>query len=538
MFRVFRATRGSFVTVRTPLSRRRFLLKAAASTAISAVGGIAKPYLSRAADRPLITHGIQSGDVSVDSGVIWARADRPARMLVEVATSDSFKTIDRAVFVDALPESDFTAKALIEGLPAGQDIFYRINFQDLASPTITGEPMVGRFRTAPRDLRSISFVWSGDTVGQGWGIDEARGGMRAYATMMRNRPDFFLHNGDTIYADGPILAEQKMPNGEIWKNVVLEEKTKPAETLAEFRANYKYNLLDNNVRAFNAEVPIFAQWDDHEVTNNWWPGEPLTRAEHQRKKYVEKNALLLAARASRAFHEYMPLRFTQAEPGRIYRKISYGPLLDVFMLDMRSYRGPNGEGLEESYGPAAYFLGPAQVAWLKRELLNSQATWKVIAADMPIGLIVVYDIDRKWGVEAIAQGDGPPRGRELEIADILNFIKTAGVRNTLWLTADVHYTAAHYYDPNKAVFQDFEPFWEFVSGPIHAGSFPQNQLDNTFGPQIRYVKAPSAPNQPPSDGLQFFGHVAIDGATQIMTVTLKDWDDRALWSTTIEPKLG
>jgi alkaline phosphatase D len=162
----------------------------------------------------------------------------------------------------------------------------------------------------------------------------------------------------------------------------------------------------------------------------------------------------------------------------------------------------------------------------------------VIAADMPIGLIVVYDTDRKWGVEAIAQGDGPPRGREFEIVDILSFIKRAPVRNTLWLTADVHYTAAHYYDPNKAVFQDFEPFWEFVSGPIHAGSFPQNQLDNTFGPQLVYVKAPSVPNQPPSEGLQFFGHVAIDGATQVMTVTLKDWDDRALWSTTLEPKLG
>jgi phosphodiesterase/alkaline phosphatase D-like protein len=56
------------------------------------------------------------------------------------------------------------------------------------------------------------------------------------------------------------------------------------------------------------------------------------------------------------------------------------------------------------------------------------------------------------------------------------------------------YTAAHYYDPNKAAFQDFEPFWEFVSGPLHAGSFPQNQLDNTFGPQLVYVKAPSAPS--------------------------------------------
>jgi alkaline phosphatase D len=526
------------MTLRIPLSRRRFLTTAAASTVITTTAGIGRPYISRAADRPLITHGVQSGDVSTDAGVIWARTDRPARMLAEIATTDSFKTIHRAVFVDALPESDFTANALIDGLPAGQDIFYRIRFQDLASPTIVGEAVTGRFRTAPSDRRSVSFLWSGDTAGQGWGIDEARGGMRSYATMLRNRPDFFIHNGDTIYADGPIVAEQKMPNGEIWKNVAIEDKAKVAETLAEFRGNYKYNLLDKNVRAFNAEVPIFAQWDDHEVTNNWWPGEPLTRAEHQRKQYTEKNALILAARAARAFHEYMPLRRTQAEAARVYRKISYGPLLDVFMIDMRSYRGPNAEGLEESYGPSAYFLGPTQVAWLKRELLSSQATWKVIAADMPIGLIVVYDGDRKWGVEAIAQGDGPARGRELEIADLLSFIKRGRIRNTLWLTADVHYTAAHYYDPDKAVFQDFEPFWEFVSGPLHAGSFPQNKLDNTFGPQLRYVKAPSEANRPPSDGLQFFGHVAIDGATGVMTVTLKDWDDRTLWSTTLEPQLG
>src|ERR1700730_1796966 len=528
------------MTVRIPLSRRRFLATAAASTAISAV--VPRPYLSRAADRPVITHGIQSGDVSLDSAVIWARADRHARMFAEVATTDSFKNIHRAVFVDALPESDFTANALIEGLPAGQDIFYRLRFQDLASPTIVGEPVIGRLRTAPSDRRSLSFVWSGDTAGQGWGIDEARGGMRSYATMLRNRPDFFIHSGDTIYADGPIVAEQKMPNGETWKNVVVEDKAKPAETLAEFRANYKYYLLDKNVLAFNAEVPIFSQWDDHEVTNNWWPGELLTRAEHQRKKYAEKNALILAARASRAFHEYMPLRRTQAEAGRVYRKISYGPLLDIFMLDMRSYRGPNGEGMEESYGPAAYFLGPAQIAWLKRELINSPATWKVIAADMPISLLVVYDTDRNWGVEAVAQGnDGPPRGRELEIADLLSFIKRAGVRNTVWLTADVHYTAAHYYDPNKAAFQDFEPFWEFVSGPIHAGTFGPNALDGSFGPQLVYVKAPSKDqgvNLPPSFGMQFFGQVAIDGATEVMTVTLRDVDDNSLWSTALEPKLG
>jgi alkaline phosphatase D len=444
------------------------------------------------------------------------------------------------VFVDALPDSDFTAKALLENLPAGQDIFYRIQFSDLAEPTILSEPMIGRFRTAPSDRRAISFVWSGDTAGQGWGIDVARGGMRTYATMLKNRPDFFIHSGDTIYADGPIVAEVKLPDGTLWKNIVTEEKSKPAQTLAEFRGNFKYNLLDRNLLAFNAEIPMFAQWDDHEVTNNWWPGEDLTGAKHRRLRYQDKTTLGLAARASRAFHEYVPIRPTRAEAGRVYRKISYGPLLDVFMLDMRSYRGPNGEGREEAYGPAAYFLGPEQVAWLKRELQSSRAIWKVIAADQPLGLIVYENFSRKWGVEAVAQGvDGPPRGRELEVADLLSFIKRAEVRNTVWLTADVHYTAAHYYDPNKAAFQDFEPFWEFVSGPIHAGCFPQNEIDSSFGPQLMYAKAPTPGlNQSPATEFQFFGHVAIEGGTGIMTVTLKDVDDRALWSTKLEPKMG
>src|SRR5712675_53044 len=425
------------------LSRRRLLATVGSAAVATGLDGIARPYLSRAADRPVITHGVQSGDVSLDSGMVWARADRPSRMTVEVATTDSFKTIHGGVFVDALPESDFTAKALLENLPAGQDIFYRIRFADLAEPTMLSEPMTGRFRTAPSDRRAISFVWSGDTAGQGWGIDEARGGMRAYATMLKSRPDFFLHSGDTIYADGPITAEVKLSDGTLWKNIVTEDKSKAAETLSEFRGNFKYNLIDRNVRAFNTEIPMLVQWDDHEVYNNWWPGELLPTNEHRKTNYKSSNALLLAARASRAFHEYMPLRTAAAEAGRVYRKIAYGPLLDVFMLDMRSYRGPNGEGKEESYGPSAYFLGPQQLAWLKRELMTSRATWKVIAADMPLGLVVYYDAANKWGVEAIAQGmAGPPRGRELEVADLLSFIKHAGIRNTIWLTADVHYTAA------------------------------------------------------------------------------------------------
>src|SRR5262245_30419594 len=96
--------------VRSRLSRRRLLAAAGSVTAAT----MFRPALSRANDRPTVTHGVQSGDVSTDSGVIWARADRPSRMLVEIATTDSFRDIRQGAFVDALPESDFTAKALIE----------------------------------------------------------------------------------------------------------------------------------------------------------------------------------------------------------------------------------------------------------------------------------------------------------------------------------------------------------------------------------------------------------------------------------------
>src|SRR5580704_8139448 len=296
---------------RAALTRRALLKTASASAAITAISGIARPSLSFAPDRPRITHGIQSGDVSDHSGVVWARADRPSRMLVELATSDSFRDIDSTVFVDALPESDFTAKALIEDLPSGQDIFYRISFQDLSS-AVFGEPQIGRFRTPPGDRRGISFLWSGDTMGQGWGIDVARGGMRTYGAMRRNQPDFFIHCGDNIYADCPIAAERKLPDGGVWRNIVTEEKSKPARTLAEYRGNYKYNLLDDNLRAFNAAVPTLALWDNHEVMETWWPDEPLPQ-----KHAGENNALIFAARAPRAFHEFTPMLETPAEPGRV-----------------------------------------------------------------------------------------------------------------------------------------------------------------------------------------------------------------------------
>src|SRR5919198_1674671 len=131
------------------ISRRRFLATAGAG----AISALAMPYLSRAADRPVVTSGGQSGDVGTDGGVVWARADRPSQILVEVATSESFANARALPPIAALPESDFTAKMLLENLPAGQQIFYRVKFRDLSQPEILSEPVLGRFRTAPADRR-------------------------------------------------------------------------------------------------------------------------------------------------------------------------------------------------------------------------------------------------------------------------------------------------------------------------------------------------------------------------------------------------
>ena len=511
--------------IRVPrLSRRAFLVRTASASLVSATGILARPGLSRAADRPVITHGIQSGDISGDSAVVWSRSDRPSRMIVEIATSDSFRNIQQTLFADALPESDFTAKLLIDDLPTGQTVFYRVCFQDLSFPTIFSETQIGHFRTPDSSRRSVSFTWSGDIVGQGWGIDESRGGLRGFATMRENQPDFFLHSGDSIYADCPVEAQIKLPDGMLWRNVVTEDKSAVAQTLSQFRGNYKYNLLDDRLRAFNADIPVIAQWDDHEVTNDWWPGGLI-----EDRHYSETSASLLAARGRRAFREYMPVREPQMSGDRIYRKIEYGPLLDVFLIDMRSYRGANNYETKANAAPAE-LLGRQQVAWLKRELTRSKALWKVIAADLPIGLV---------SADAVAQADGPPQGREHEIADLLSFMRRTGIVNTVWLTADMHYTAAHFYDPNRAVFQDFEPFYEFVSGPLHAGTWGPAPLDNTFGPQVLFQKGCSAEqgeNLAPCFGLQFFGRVDIDGQSGIMTVSLKDVEDRNLWSIPIEPK--
>lgn len=213
---------------RAAISRRRFLGAAGVAGLILVSGSPvwARPKRGGAPGRPRITHGVQSGDVGVRSGVVWARADRPARMIVEVSPTESFRRVRRYRGPVATPQTDLTARLELRGLPSGEDVFYRVSFEDEERPGRVGEAVSGSFRTAPDRRRGVSFVWGGDTAGQGWGINPEFGGMRIYETMLREEPDFFIHSGDNIYADNPLEERVALPDGTVWRNVVTEEDRK------------------------------------------------------------------------------------------------------------------------------------------------------------------------------------------------------------------------------------------------------------------------------------------------------------------------
>ena len=114
------------------------------------------------------------------------------------------------------------------------------------------------------------------------------------------------------------------------------------------------------------------------------------------------------------------------------------------------------------------------------------------------------------------------RGRELEIAALFRTLQERRVRNVVWITADVHYCAAHHFDPERAATKDFDPFWEFIAGPAHAGTFAPGPLDMTFGPEAIFNGTPPTlkPNRPPGPDTQFFGMLEANPASQALTVSI------------------
>jgi alkaline phosphatase D len=530
------------VTVK--IERRTFLQRALTIGALATGVAKATPLQAVAKAAPLhgraaavqtrrftLSHGVAVGAIGNGRALVWSRSDRPSRLVIDYATTEKFNDAMTVGGTAALESSDFTARVVLTDLQPGQRIFYRARFQDLSDLRTWSEPEIGSFVTAPTAAtRDVTIAWSADTAGQGWGINPDFG-YRLYDAMLAVEPDVFIHCGDTIYADAPLAERVTLDDGTIWRNIVTEPKSKVAQTLADFRGNYLYNLQDGHMRRFNSRVAQVTLWDDHEVRDNWYPTRDLSKDE----RYQEKGMALIAARAQQAFVEYNPLPVHPDEAQRVYRSIPCGPLAEIFALDLRSYRGPNSENRQPTLTDESRVMGAAQVEWLKASLLGSRAVWKVIANDMPIGVVVR---DMPLFYEAVANGEnGIPLGREMEFAEILKFIRARRIRNVVWVTGDIHYCAAHHYDPARARFTEFDPFWEFVAGPLHAGTFGPSELDATFGPEEKFRGIPPGmkPNRPPSAGLQFFGKLTINAKTRALTASLHDLNGRYLYRTELAP---
>jgi alkaline phosphatase D len=347
--------------------------------------------------------------------------------------------------------------------------------------------------------------------------------MPAYAALLARAPELFIHCGDSIYADGPIPETIALPDGSTWRNVVDPMKSKVAETLAEFRGAQRYPRRSAEVRALSAAVPLVSIWDDHEVRNDWYPGQTLEEDPH----YTEKRVDALAAHARRAFFEYAP---TLRDPdGPMYRVVPWGPLVDVFLLDGRTFRSPNEPAPAEGA-----LLGAAQADWLVEALTRSTAAWKIVACNQPIGLVIAgHGKATQVAVDGWGNGPGAPREREVELARILSALRARRVKNVVWITADVHYCAAHRFDPARAVYKDFDPFWELVAGPMHATAFPRKASDETFGPEVVWATAGFDTFGSPADGANHFGLLHVDARTRALTATFVDLRGRELHRLTL-----
>jgi alkaline phosphatase D len=315
-------------------TRREFLTHTGTVAASAALG----PLIPRpvAAAEPLQETGLSlpcaAGEVTPEGAVIWLRTEQEASVAVEYGKDPSLQSALKTAPIQTTRETDYTGKIVLRDLEPRSTCYYR-------AVVANKKPApVSRFVTAPRpdQAADVRFAFSADTRQryQPFTIMDA---------IREKKPEFFLHLGDTIYADTDGKAQH----------------------LSQFREKYANNRKDEPTQRLFGETGLFVVWDDHEVADNYRAAHPL------------------APVGRRAFMEYWPVGQDPSDAQRIYRSARWGAAVELFILDTRQYR-------DETAGS---ILGARQKQWFLDSLAASDARFKFICTSVPFSSPAAD----KWG---------------------------------------------------------------------------------------------------------------------------------------------
>ena len=445
------------------------------------------PADDEAGPRP--THGLASGDVTATSAVLWTRTDTAGEVRFEIDDDPGFDRPRRLTAAIAAA-SDFTAQVKVEDLEPGTTYHVRVASVD-GSKVETGS-----FTTAPAatEIAPVSFIVGGDVGGQGY-CRHTEDGYGIFRAMAELEPDFFIANGDMIYADN--ACPSVGPGG--WPNVPGDfpavddprvdwtDRDRVSEVIF---AHWRYNRADRHQQDFLRRVPIYVQWDDHEVINDFGAAWDSYARQPARAGYP-----VLVGAGRDAFFAWNPIARHPEQPERIYRSFRWGRDVELFLLDARSYRGLN-DVADRPHDPKP-MLGGAQLDWLLSGLTRSDATWKIVSSDVPLSFLTGSEPDL-YGRDAFADGDHPwertgfgaRTGFEAELRVLLEGLDAADVRNVVFVVTDVHFAASLRYHLDLDGDGDLVLFHELLSGPLNAGPAPSPaRLDPTFRPVTVYAEA-------------------------------------------------
>ncbi|MFD9435403.1 alkaline phosphatase D family protein [Streptomyces sp. NPDC060002] len=417
--------------------RRRTALKAVAATAVLA-GPLAAALPARAAEAPVFLHGLASGDPLPDGVLLWTRVTPTAEAIPGsglgpatdvswvVATDKALTNVVSKGSTTASAATDHTVKADIRGLAPATDYWFRFSAGGTDSP-------VARTRTAPAADAAVPGLRFGVVSCANW---EA-GYFSSYRHLAaRGDLDAWLHLGDYIYEYG---------TGEYGTRGTVVRQTAPTHeilTLADYRTRHGKYKTDPDLQALHAKAPVVAIWDDHEFANDTWSGGAENHTEGAEGAWPARQAA-----AKQAYFEWMPVR--PAIAGTTYRRLRFGKLADLSLLDLRSFRSQQaavGNGTVDD--PDRTLTGRAQLDWLKAGLKSSDTTWRLVGNSVMISPFAIGSLSadlfkplaKLLGLpqEGIALNTDQWDGYTDDRRELLAHLRSNAIRNTVFLTGDIH----------------------------------------------------------------------------------------------------